>query len=248
MQTTPHRTLDTKHPITGTTVPISDIIAPTTDSLHSTTISVPRISYTRLRRFRLPIPTLVIRTLDIRFARMGILAFRRVMADGGSEMLEVGLIPWRKTARNQDGCGIGAAARTPTRRPRSRKVRPGLTASMEWKPSGPHGFRETRRCDFGLLRPAGGGDGEMDAFSWFGAFRDYATDGLHTRLGWLFLSEDGSGGIWLWMESEGWLGPGFGVWPFLWKDGASDWLYLIEAPEGRTYLYDYSLGVTRSVE
>ena len=78
---------------------------------------------------------------------------------------------------------------------------------------------------------------------WFGAYREYG-DGwiFHARLGWLYLSEDGQGGAWLWMESEGWLWTEAEVWPFLWKDRSQGWLYLIETSDGRRMIFDYSSG------
>ncbi|MEC8865607.1 MAG: hypothetical protein VXX20_03885, partial [Verrucomicrobiota bacterium] len=200
----------------------------------------------------------VIRTLDVRFAENGDpLLEGRVMADGGSEMLEVGLIVGEAKSGEEIRMVAELDPQTGEFQLRLEGLAPGRYA---YRAYGINGVGETLGSSRSFEKP---GDAISDSSAlqavemasgwmrspWFGAFRDYGNGWIfHTRLGWLFLSEDGSGGIWLWMESEGWLWAQPGVWPFLWKDGASDWLYLIEAPEGRTYLYDYSLGVTRSVE
>jgi hypothetical protein len=181
----------------------------------------------------------------------------RVMADGGSEMLEVGLILREAKSGEETRMVVELEPQPGEFQLRLEGLAPGRYA---YRAYGINGVGETLGSSRSFEKP---GDEISDSSAlqgvemasgwmrspWFGAFRDYGNGWIfHTRLGWLFLSEDGSGGIWLWMESEGWLWAQPRVWPFLWKDGASDWLYLIEAPEGRTYLYDYSLGMIRSVE
>jgi hypothetical protein len=72
---------------------------------------------------------------------------------------------------------------------------------------------------------------------WMGEERKWI---YHLSLGWVFLSEDGQGGVWIWREPDGWLWTKSGVWPFLWSQDTANWTYLIEnlsIPR----LYDYSI-------
>ena len=179
------------------------------------------------------------------------------MADGGSEIIEVGVILSEAKSSEETRMVVELVPETGEFQLRPEGLAPGL---YSYRAYGINGVGETlgstrtfekpdqESPDSSALQAVEMASGWMRS-PWFGTFQEYG-DGwiFHARLGWLFLSEDGSGGVWLWMESEGWLWVQPGVWPFLWKDDASDWLYLIEAPEGRMYLYDYSLGLTRELE
>ena len=179
------------------------------------------------------------------------------MADGGSEMLEVGLILSEAKSSEETFMVAELDPQTGEFHLRLENLSPGRYSLRAY---GINGVGETlgstrtfekpdqESPDSSTLQAVEMASGWMRS-PWFGTFQEYDNGWIfHARLGWLFLSEDGSGGVWLWMESEGWLWAQPEVWPFLWKDGASNWLYLIEAQEGRMYLYDYSLGLTRSVE
>ncbi len=76
---------------------------------------------------------------------------------------------------------------------------------------------------------------------WMGEQRKWL---YHESLGWLFLSEDGQGGAWIWREPDGWLWTGPEVWPFLWSQQSTDWLYLTFI-KGNAIFYDYSTGGLR---
>ena len=76
---------------------------------------------------------------------------------------------------------------------------------------------------------------------WMGDERKWL---YHVSLGWLFLSEDGQGGVWIWREPDGWLWTTPEVWPFLWSQQSTDWLYLIENLTPPR-IYDYSIGELR---
>ena len=179
------------------------------------------------------------------------------MADGGSDFIEVGLILDETNEDEQTRMVAEFDSHTGEFHLRLDDLSPG---HYSFRAYGINGVGETlgstrsfeipedESPDSSALQAVEMASGWMSS-PWFGTFQEYDNGWIfHARLGWLFLSEEGSAGIWLWMESEGWLWAQPGVWPFLWKDDTSDWLYLIEAPEGRAYLYDYSLGVTRAVE
>ena len=76
---------------------------------------------------------------------------------------------------------------------------------------------------------------------WMGEQRKWL---YHESLGWLFLSEDGQGGAWIWREPDGWLWTAPEVWPFLWSQQSTDWLYLTLI-KGNAIFYDYSTGGLR---
>ena len=76
---------------------------------------------------------------------------------------------------------------------------------------------------------------------WMGEERKWL---YHLSLGWLFLSEDGQGGVWIWREPDEWLWTTPEVWPFLWSQQSTDWLYLIENLTPAR-IYDYSSGGLR---
>jgi len=72
---------------------------------------------------------------------------------------------------------------------------------------------------------------------WMGEERKWL---YHLSLGWVFQSEDGKGGVWIWWEPDGWIWTTPDVWPFLWSQDTANWTYLIEnlsIPR----LYDYSI-------
>ena len=192
----------------------------------------------------------IIRTLNVQFTENGDpLLSGRVMADGGSEMLEVGLILGEANGDEQTRMVVELDPKTGEFHLRPEGLAPGR---YSYRAYGINGVGETlgstrtfekpdqESPDSSALQAVEMASGWMRS-PWFGIFQEYGNGWIfHVRLGWLFLSEDGSGGIWLWMESEGWLWAQPGVWPFLWKDGVNNWLYLIEAPEGNFKVYDYS--------
>ena len=77
--------------------------------------------------------------------------------------------------------------------------------------------------------------------SWLGSFRPYTNGWIyHLGLGWAYAQPDELGGLWLWMEAEGWVWTAPHCWPHLWKHRSSNWLYFVKKPEGKAGLYDYS--------
>ncbi|MEC8777503.1 MAG: hypothetical protein VXX28_00625, partial [Verrucomicrobiota bacterium] len=192
----------------------------------------------------------LIRTLDAEFSDDGVLLLGgRVMADGGSEIIEVGVI--LSESRESQEIRMVAELDGTEFFVRLEDLAPGRYA---YRAYGLNGVGET----IGALRHFEQADEEIPEESalqgvetadgwmrspWFGAYREYG-DGwiFHAPLGWLYLSEDGQGGAWLWMESEGWLWTEAEVWPFLWKDRSQGWLYLIETSDGRRMIFDYSSG------
>jgi hypothetical protein len=78
--------------------------------------------------------------------------------------------------------------------------------------------------------------------SWMGSMHPYPNQwAYHGRLGWVFMSKDGSNGYWIWRQENGWLWTNRSTWPFLWSHQSNGWLYLW--PENNKALfYDYGSG------
>ena len=79
------------------------------------------------------------------------------------------------------------------------------------------------------------------ASPWFGSFLPQSNGWIyHLGLGWVYAQPDGQGGLWLWMDAEGWVWSAPHCWPHLWKDRSNNWLYFVKEHEGKPALYDYS--------
>ena len=76
---------------------------------------------------------------------------------------------------------------------------------------------------------------------WFGTFLIYPSlDWIfHSKLGWVYTVSDGSEGIWLWHSQHGWLWTQEGVWPFLYSNNSSNWIYFMKNINGQAIFYDY---------
>jgi hypothetical protein len=76
--------------------------------------------------------------------------------------------------------------------------------------------------------------------NWIGVFLPQPNGwAYHADLGWAFISPDSNAGIWFWVEDNGWHWTRDGIWPFIWSNNTSDWLYIMKSG-GRTFIYDYS--------
>jgi len=75
--------------------------------------------------------------------------------------------------------------------------------------------------------------------NWMGTFLPQTNGWVyHMDLGWAYVSPDGSDGLWFWVEDLGWQWTREDVWPFMWAQNNSDWLYLMKSGN-RVILYDY---------
>lgn len=78
---------------------------------------------------------------------------------------------------------------------------------------------------------------------WFGSFRRY--EGIswiyHAKLGWCYVETAEGNGIWLWQRRSGWLWSQKGVWPFLYSHRKENWLYFAKSVGGRPIFYDYGI-------
>ena len=79
---------------------------------------------------------------------------------------------------------------------------------------------------------------------WFGAFLTYPDlDWIyHSSLGWIYVVKDQGTGLWIWHSQHGWLWTQNGVWPYLYSNRASNWLYFMKKVNGQAIFYDYETG------
>jgi hypothetical protein len=76
---------------------------------------------------------------------------------------------------------------------------------------------------------------------WFGLFRTDPSGWLyHEEMNWAYHAESADASVWLWKKGRGWLWTKEKVWPYLWSDRKSNWLYFIRGNRGRPLYYDYS--------
>ena len=73
---------------------------------------------------------------------------------------------------------------------------------------------------------------------WFGDYLPQPNRWLyHTDLGWCFIviNHDNH---WLWMEEHGWLWTTPEVWPYMFKNETSSWIYLLQRKSGPAVIFD----------
>ena len=81
---------------------------------------------------------------------------------------------------------------------------------------------------------------------WFGSFIAYQSGWLyHSDLGWLFAHSDENGDLWVWSKEHNWLWTGNGLYPFLYQNTSSNWLYFLKKLDGVARFYDYT---TKSIK
>ena len=85
--------------------------------------------------------------------------------------------------------------------------------------------------------------------AWFGSFY-LSSNGwvMHQGLGLIFPKQSPTTGLWLWKEGYGWLWTDKGVYPFLYDNTVSGWLYFTAQDQGTGRVYDYGKGQWTSLE
>lgn len=64
--------------------------------------------------------------------------------------------------------------------------------------------------------------------TWFGSFLPFDNGWVyHLKLGWVYPYPDGEGGLWLWLESQGWMWTQSNLFPYLWRHQSGAWRYAI---------------------
>ena len=81
---------------------------------------------------------------------------------------------------------------------------------------------------------------------WLGTFLAYPEGWIyHADLGWLYAHSGPDTHLWLWSSDKGWLWTDIGIYPFLYQNSASNWLYFLKKKDGVPYFYDYT---TKSIK
>jgi len=80
--------------------------------------------------------------------------------------------------------------------------------------------------------------------NWFGPFQQFPQVKwiYHSELGWAYILSDQKDGIWIWQNGRGWMWTQQGVWPYLFNHTTLGWLYLVKSINGNPFFYDYTIG------
>lgn len=81
---------------------------------------------------------------------------------------------------------------------------------------------------------------------WFGNYYDAGNDWIHhADLGWFFTTSDREDSIWLWSATNEWLWTGPSIYPQLFRNNDSSWIYFIQEALPQKVFYNYT---TKSLE
>ena len=83
--------------------------------------------------------------------------------------------------------------------------------------------------------------------NWLGQFMPFSSGWIyHLKFGWVYLVESDLQGLWMWIQNEGWLWSGSNLWPFIWSNKTTNWLYYMNEEETK-FFYDYFTGSFRGL-
>ena len=81
---------------------------------------------------------------------------------------------------------------------------------------------------------------------WFGNYYDAGNDWIHhADLGWFFTASNREDSIWLWSATNEWLWTGPSIFPQLFRNNDSSWIYFIQEALPKKVFYNYT---TKSLE
>ena len=84
------------------------------------------------------------------------------------------------------------------------------------------------------------GDNRWLNSPWFGDFAHYDHGWIyHINLGWLFAHPSKNNDIWLWSKEHSWIWTTQGVYPYLFKNSSTNWLYFLKKENGQARFYDF---------
>jgi len=76
--------------------------------------------------------------------------------------------------------------------------------------------------------------------AWFGNFFQSSNGWvMHEKLGWIYPVKSKSAGMWFWMTGQGWLWTDAGLYPRVYADNYSSWVYFYGALQGKKLFYVY---------
>jgi hypothetical protein len=75
---------------------------------------------------------------------------------------------------------------------------------------------------------------------WFGNFYQSSNGwAMHEKMGWVYPVKSQSAGAWIWKKGQGWLWTDSGLYPRMYSDKHSGWVYFYGAWVGKKLFYLY---------
>ena len=62
---------------------------------------------------------------------------------------------------------------------------------------------------------------------------------MHENLGWIYPVKSKSAGMWFWKEGQGWLWTDVGLYPRVYADKYTSWVYFYGSLQGKRLFYVY---------
>ena len=77
---------------------------------------------------------------------------------------------------------------------------------------------------------------------WLGTFLPHESGWIyHHSIGWLYAHPSQEDDFWFWSQEYNWIWTKKGIYPFLYRNNSSNWLYLLGVKDGKAIFHDYSI-------
>ena len=77
---------------------------------------------------------------------------------------------------------------------------------------------------------------------WLGTFLPHESGWIyHQSIGWLYAHPGPEDDFWFWSQNYKWLWTKEGIYPFLYRNNTSNWLYILGEKDGKAVFHDYSV-------
>jgi hypothetical protein len=77
---------------------------------------------------------------------------------------------------------------------------------------------------------------------WLGSFLPHKSGWIyHHSIGWLYSHPGVNNDFWFWSQEYNWIWTKEGIYPFLYRNNTSNWLYLLGVKDGKAIFHDYSI-------
>ena len=77
---------------------------------------------------------------------------------------------------------------------------------------------------------------------WLGSFLPHKSGWIyHQSIGWLYSHPGVNNDFWFWSQEYNWIWTKEGIYPFLYRNNTSNWLYLLGVKDGKAIFHDYSI-------
>jgi VCBS repeat-containing protein len=77
---------------------------------------------------------------------------------------------------------------------------------------------------------------------WLGNFLPHKSGWIyHQSIGWLYSHPGVNNDFWFWSQEYNWIWTKEGIYPFLYRNNSSNWLYLLGVKDGKAIFHDYSI-------